>query len=191
MTWPIGTYVQIRHPSNKRLSRKGKAHLTRLIKFYLGVEGGYRKERKKHYSLLLEFKERKHQPNIGHLVTTSSVLMTASIKDASEFYQTKEWKTIRSHILSKYGMKCMCCDRKYPDVHINVDHIKPVRKYWHLRLNLDNLQILCAPCNKAKGNWDETDFRPNKNNNRERKRLRRVKIGSYTTPPPQDPAMFG
>lgn len=28
------------------------------------------------------------------------------------------------------------------------------------KLVLDNLQVLCGMCNKGKGNWDQTDWRP-------------------------------
>lgn len=45
-------------------------------------------------------------------------------------------------------------------VRIVVDHIKPISKHWHLRLDPDNLQVLCNDCNKGKGAWDETDYRP-------------------------------
>lgn len=36
-------------------------------------------------------------------------------------------------------------------VRIVVDHIKPISKHWHLRLDPDNLQVLCNDCNKGKG----------------------------------------
>ncbi len=43
---------------------------------------------------------------------------------------------------------------------MNVDLIKPRSKFPELALTLDNLQILCAACNHGKGNWDQTDWRP-------------------------------
>lgn len=43
---------------------------------------------------------------------------------------------------------------------IVVDHIKPLSKFWHLRLERSNLQVLCDECNMGKGAWDETDHRP-------------------------------
>jgi 5-methylcytosine-specific restriction endonuclease McrA len=75
-----------------------------------------------------------------------------------KFYSTYEWRKVRYKVLKKYGSKCMCCGSA--DRPIHVDHIKPLRKYWHLRLDPDNLQVLCEECNHGKGNWDETDFRP-------------------------------
>lgn len=78
-------------------------------------------------------------------------------KDIDRFYKSYEWKVLRYKILSKYGRQCMCCGKS--DGVMHVDHIKPIRKYWHLRLFEDNLQVLCADCNRGKASWDETDFR--------------------------------
>ena len=50
----------------------------------------------------------------------------------------------------------MCCGSADK---IRGDHIKPIRRYWNLRLDPDNIQILCEECNHGKGSWDETDFR--------------------------------
>ena len=75
------------------------------------------------------------------------------------FYQSHEWRKVRYQVLVKWGRKCMCCGRE--DQPIHVDHIKPLRKHWDRRLDPDNLQVLCDQCNHGKGNWDETDHRPN------------------------------
>lgn len=84
-----------------------------------------------------------------------------------EFYASWEWQTLRKKALNQHGAICQCCGAVpggktiagIPVV-IHVDHIKPLSRYWHLRLEPDNLQILCAECNKGKGAWDETDHRP-------------------------------
>jgi 5-methylcytosine-specific restriction endonuclease McrA len=76
------------------------------------------------------------------------------------FYASPEWKRLSYKAKLKYGRKCMCCGAG-PDqgAVINTDHVKPIRKHWRLRLDIDNLQVLCADCNIGKGSWDETDFR--------------------------------
>lgn len=77
------------------------------------------------------------------------------------FYVSREWRLIRYKALKRYGKTCHVCGAVPDDgVLIVVDHIKPVRHFWGLRLNIDNLQILCEPCNLGKGSWDKTDHRP-------------------------------
>jgi HNH endonuclease len=77
---------------------------------------------------------------------------------ANQFYLSFEWRRLRYTILRNYAAKCMLCNRT--DLPLHVDHIKPLRKYWVLRLEYSNLQVLCEECNHGKGNWDETDWRP-------------------------------
>ena len=79
-------------------------------------------------------------------------------KYSESFYSSVQWLRVRLEVLKRFGPKCMACNAV--DAEIHVDHIKPRSKYPHLELNLDNLQILCKPCNLGKGAWDETDFRP-------------------------------
>lgn len=90
---------------------------------------------------------------------------TAAVKD--EFYKSWEWRRVRMEALKEHGRACQCCgatpgmkDATGNPVRLCVDHIKPLSKFWHLRLDRSNLQILCDECNMGKGNWDQTDFRP-------------------------------
>ncbi len=77
------------------------------------------------------------------------------------FYESWAWTTLRYKVLQKYGAKCMCCGATKEDgAVIQVDHVKPRHKYPELELDFDNQQVLCKPCNRGKGAWDETDFRP-------------------------------
>lgn len=85
---------------------------------------------------------------------------TAKNNRMKEFYESYEWLKLRYKTLKAFGSVCMACKRPASDeVIIHVDHIKSVRKYWYLRLDPDNLQVLCSECNHGKGNWDETDWR--------------------------------
>lgn len=84
-----------------------------------------------------------------------------------EFYASWGWRTLRMETLKKYGAKCQCCGATPGHVaadgtavRIVVDHIKPLSRHWHLRLEPENLQVLCDECNQGKGNWDQTDHRP-------------------------------
>jgi 5-methylcytosine-specific restriction endonuclease McrA len=61
----------------------------------------------------------------------------------------------------KHGRVCMCCgDIPGNGIRLVVDHIKPIGEFWDLRLDPDNVQILCNDCNMGKGNWLVKDFRP-------------------------------
>lgn len=75
-----------------------------------------------------------------------------------DFLQSKEWKLLRKEALQKYGYKCHRCGSKKK---ICVDHIKPRKFYPELALDIKNLQILCAWCNKLKGNKHCKDYRKN------------------------------
>lgn len=79
--------------------------------------------------------------------------------DRNKFYQSLEWKKLRYATLKKYGGKCQCCGVSSEDTQLHVDHIKPISKYWALRLDPDNVQVLCRDCNWGKLNIDQTDWR--------------------------------
>lgn len=80
-------------------------------------------------------------------------------KTVDLFLVSDEWKALRKQAIEKYGLVCLCCGREnsraYP---INVDHVKPRKFFPELALDIENLQVLCGPCNKRKGNKD-TDYR--------------------------------
>ena len=74
-------------------------------------------------------------------------------KSSDGFLKSKEWKELRLKALDLYGFVCIKCkrdnSREYP---INIDHIKPRKFFPELALDITNLQPLCGPCNKKKGN---------------------------------------
>lgn len=78
-------------------------------------------------------------------------------EEIDPFYLSNEWRAIRIKVINKYGKICMKCKSEH---RINIDHIKPRKHYPHLELVFDNLQVLCAKCNKSKGNKYVQDFRP-------------------------------
>lgn len=76
------------------------------------------------------------------------------------FLSTFQWRKVRMEALKKYGPRCMCCGATpATGAVMNVDHIKPRKKWPSLALDVNNLQILCHDCNHGKGNWDQTDWR--------------------------------
>ena len=76
---------------------------------------------------------------------------------ASEFYASSEWADARKIVFARDGSRCACCGRT--DVPMQVDHIWALRKHWHLRLDLYNLQVLCFGCNGLKSDWCSVNFR--------------------------------
>lgn len=80
-----------------------------------------------------------------------------------QFYRSYRWRKVRMEVLIRDGRVCACCNAG-PDSGrmMHVDHIKPLRLNWELRLVPDNLQVLCEVCNHGKGNWDETNWRMQK-----------------------------
>ena len=79
---------------------------------------------------------------------------------SDSFLVSYEWRVVRMQALKKYGAQCQCCGVSPPRAVMNVDHVKPRRLFPALALDVDNLQILCDACNHGKGNWDQTDWRP-------------------------------
>jgi hypothetical protein len=78
------------------------------------------------------------------------------------FYRSAEWKKLRYEAIRKYGQRCACCGAKPSsenNVILNVDHIKPLRYNWSIRLDIDNMQVLCADCNRGKGSIYEDVWR--------------------------------
>lgn len=67
------------------------------------------------------------------------------------FYKTKEWAELRYAHLAR-NPNCKLCGRSAHDgARMNVDHIRPLSRFWQLRLAPHNLQTLCASCNRGKG----------------------------------------
>lgn len=71
----------------------------------------------------------------------------------SEFYSTREWRSLRYDVIRASNGKCVECNRsKFDGIIIHVDHIKPRSKYPELELVFANLQLLCEDCNLGKSN---------------------------------------
>lgn len=71
----------------------------------------------------------------------------------SEFYSTREWRSLRYDVISANNGKCKLCGRSSQDgIIIHIDHIKPRSKFPALELVFANMQILCEDCNIGKSN---------------------------------------
>jgi 5-methylcytosine-specific restriction endonuclease McrA len=118
-------------------------------------------EKKKEKHVIHQVLSDKRSKNTLRRVTAVANEDLVSKQDCHKFYKSEEWLRVRKLILSYYGERCMACSKSKSDgVSIHVDHIKPLKRYWALRLDVGNLQVLCAACNKAKASNSEIDLRP-------------------------------
>jgi 5-methylcytosine-specific restriction endonuclease McrA len=75
----------------------------------------------------------------------------ASQDEIKRFYRSAEWKRLRFEQLSKSPVCKLCGASAASGARMNVDHVRPLHRFWHLRLQPSNLQTLCASCNWGKG----------------------------------------
>ena len=70
------------------------------------------------------------------------------------------WAQLRYQAFIAHGNRCQCCGATpMTGAQLHVDHIKPIALFPALSADVDNLQVLCEQCNKAKGATDSTDWR--------------------------------
>jgi 5-methylcytosine-specific restriction endonuclease McrA len=81
---------------------------------------------------------------------------TVSKRQANAFYKTVEWKTLSAELRKTAGPVCIMCNRDFKKYGLakNADHINPLMYFWDLRLDPENIQIICGECNKAKGSYN-------------------------------------
>lgn len=65
--------------------------------------------------------------------------------------------SLRFRVLKESGGRCALCGATKSESPLDVDHIIPRSKGG--KTVYENLQVLCAKCNRSKGNKDRTDFR--------------------------------
>jgi len=65
--------------------------------------------------------------------------------------------SLRYRVLKESDGRCALCGATKKEAMLDVDHIIPRSKEG--KTEYSNLQVLCAKCNRSKGNQDRTDFR--------------------------------
>lgn len=67
--------------------------------------------------------------------------MNKTDQQIKSFYSSKEWIALAYQCKVRDGLRCRCCGATPADgVRIVSDHIKPVKLYWDLRLDPENIQ---------------------------------------------------
>lgn len=86
-------------------------------------------------------------------VMTNNEIASVVYTNSDYFTRSQQWQKLRVAAIEKYGTKCRKCG-SYPtrSKPLNIDHILPRKYFPELALDINNLQPLCAPCNKSKGN---------------------------------------
>nr|WP_259544984.1 HNH endonuclease signature motif containing protein [Heyndrickxia oleronia] len=86
-----------------------------------------------------------------------------------KFYQSREWRELRLVALERDNYECQSCKRrgKYSKAQ-NVHHIKEVKEYPELALELDNLESICIRCHNLEHKRLEKYVKKNKWANDER-----------------------
>jgi hypothetical protein len=89
-------------------------------------------------------------------------LMDLYLQDLWPFYaydrgfcQSEEWKNLREQVFERHGRFCAKCGAME---YLHIDHIKPKSLHPGLRLDISNMQVLCAKCNMSKGNRNTVDY---------------------------------
>lgn len=148
---------------------------------FVGIDSAFEKSNRELVRLLAEARGIRlrphHQENIAIVLEWFHKNEAAALKSRrkqptpskgrnDDFYKSWDWRELRMQAIKKHGARCQCCGATRTDldgagnpVRIVVDHIRPISRFWELRLDLNNLQILCDECNMGKGAWDQTDWR--------------------------------
>lgn len=73
---------------------------------------------------------------------------------ANSFYHSSQWTQLRNYIVAKDMNTCAVCGNVIDDTKI-VDHIVPLRVDSNLKLNKDNLWVLCKHDHNLKTKLEE------------------------------------
>lgn len=69
--------------------------------------------------------------------------------NARERGYDREWELLRRYFLGRYSHCRMCAAKGKATPATVVDHIISIKQAPHRRLDLSNLQSLCAPCHNS------------------------------------------
>ncbi|MHC5215408.1 HNH endonuclease [Enterococcus sp. LJL128] len=62
------------------------------------------------------------------------------------FYKSAEWKEVSDYVRLRDKYKCTVCGKPVFGRDSQVDHIKPIWLRPEMKLNTDNLRLVCSSC---------------------------------------------
>lgn len=66
---------------------------------------------------------------------------------------SNEYRTWRRRVCKRDKYSCQICKQSFPEVKIDVDHIKSFSLYPELRFDIDNGRVLCKDCHRKTDNY--------------------------------------
>ena len=89
----------------------------------------------------------------------------ARLNPNSEFYNSKQWRSLRNYYIQRNPLCEACQRRKKTTAGTVVDHIIAINMGGH-KTDLSNLQTLCTSCHNSKSGKEGWEYRKkNKKNN--------------------------
>ena len=114
-----------------------------------------------------------------HPLTKTTPAKPSIDPNSEDFLRSYEWRKVRMVVLKRDGARCRACGATPADgIRVNVDHIKPRRRFPGLALDETNLQVLCEDCNHGKGSWDMTDWREQASNDLDQQAIAHLRVVS-------------
>lgn len=98
--------------------------------------------------------------------------MVMDEQERKQFYQSTEWRRLRRKALERDHYECQWCAMQGKvstanDTVLEVDHIKELKDYPELALDINNLRTLCKECHNERHN--RFNFKSNQSKKKHRK----------------------
>lgn len=96
------------------------------------------------------------------------VLDYNTYKARKSFYNSKSWQEVRAHVLHRANYECEWCkgEGRVTTEGLEVDHIEELQDRPDLKLEPDNLRVLCKACHNKRHQrfqYGGNQFKPSEN----------------------------
>lgn len=104
---------------------------------------------------------RSHGKQYQHKYNTQTRYRNAESSKRYNFYQTKQWSSLRKQVLERDHYICQYCGRPNSRT---VDHTVPLAVDHALAADPDNLATICRRCHRVKTEWEQSYYGTGKDN---------------------------